>query len=67
MFANIVWPKKLANIPPCCVILKQNINGNCIFSHSVAKLANLVQDKKVGKHTPSPPSRGGLIKLMVKT
>ena len=53
-----VWPPQLANIAPCCVFLIQIINGNCIFSHSLAKLANMVQDKKVDKQTP--PTRGGL-------
>ena len=58
MFVNLVWAPKLANMPPCYVFLIQMIDGNCIFSHSLAKLANMVQDKKVDKHTP--PSRGGL-------
>ena len=57
MFANIVWPPKLANIPSCCVFVIQIIYGNCIFSHSLAKLANMPQGKKVGKHIT--PSRGG--------
>ena len=52
MFANLVWPSKLANIPPCYVFLIQIINGNCIFSHSLAKLANTPQEEKVGKRTP---------------
>ena len=47
MFANIVWPPKLANIPPC--ILIKIIDGNSIFSHSLAKVANMPQGKKVGK------------------
>ena len=59
MFGNIVWPPKLANHILFHVFLLKNINGNCIFSHSLAKLANMVQDKKVGTHTS--PSRGGLI------
>ena len=42
----------------CYVFLKQIIDGNCIFSHSLAKLANMVQYQQVDKHTP--PSRGGL-------
>ena len=58
MFVNLVWSPNLANIPPCYVFLIQIIDGNCIFSHSLAKLANIVQDRKVEKHTP--PSRGGL-------
>ncbi len=58
MFANIVWPPKLAHLPPCYVFLIQVIKGNCKFSHSLVKLANMAQDKKVGKHTA--PSRGGL-------
>ena len=52
MFANMGWPPKLANIPPCYVFLIQIIYGNCIFGHSLAKLANMVQGKTVGKHTP---------------
>ena len=32
MFANIVWPLKLANIPPCCVFLIQLIVVNCILA-----------------------------------
>ena len=47
MLAKIVWPPKLANIPPWFVFLIQIINGNCIFSHLLAKLANMVQDKKL--------------------
>ena len=58
MFVNFVWPPNLANLAPCCVFLIQLIDGNSIFSHSLAKLANMVQDKKIDKHTP--PSRGGL-------
>ena len=34
------------------------IDGNYISSHSLAKFANMVQDRNVDKHTP--PSRGGL-------
>ena len=56
MFFNFVWPQKLANIPACYVFLIQVIEGNCIFSHSLARLANMVQDRTVDKHTP--PSRG---------
>ena len=52
MFANIVCPPKLANILPFYLFLIQVIDGNCMFSHSLAKLANMAQDKKVGKHTP---------------
>ena len=59
MFVNVVWPPNLANIPPCYVSLIQIIDGNCIFSNSLAKLANMVEDQRVDKHTP--PSRGGLI------
>ena len=40
-------------------ILTQIIDANCIFSNSLAKLANMVRDRKVGKHTP--PSSGGLV------
>ena len=60
MFVNLLWPPSLANIPPRYVFLIQIIVGNCIFSYSLAKLANMDQDKQVDKHTP-PPSRGGLI------
>ena len=42
----------------CYVLSTQIIVGNCIFSHSLAKLTNMVQDQKVVK--PTPPSRGGL-------
>ena len=52
MFANIVWPPKLANMSPCYVFLIQGMNDNCIFSHPLGKLANMVQGKKLGKHTP---------------
>ena len=33
-------------------------DGNCIFRNSLAKLANMVQDKQDDKHTP--PAAGGL-------
>ena len=52
MFVNLVWAPKLANMPPCYVFPIQNIDGNRIFGHSLAKLANMVQNKKVDKHTP---------------
>ena len=52
-------PPKLANILHCCVFLMQVIDGNCIFSHSLAKLANMVQGQKVDKHTPPHPAVGG--------
>jgi hypothetical protein len=55
MFVNFVWPAKLANIPPCYVFLIQIIEGNCIFNHSLATLANMVQDQNVDKHTPPQP------------
>ena len=55
MFANIVLPPKLANIPPCYICSPQTIDGTFIFSYSLAKLANMVQDRKVGKHTPPQP------------
>ena len=61
MFVNFVWPPKLENIPPCYVFLIQVISGNCIFSHSLAKLPTIVQDRKVDKHTP--PAVGGLYSL----
>ena len=50
MFANIVWPPKLANIPPYYVFLIQIIDGNCIFGHS---LASIPQDKKLANIPPS--------------
>ena len=53
MFVNLVWPQQLANIPLCFIFLIQIIDGNCIFSHSLAKLANVVQDQQVDKHTPT--------------
>ena len=52
MLANIVWRPKLANIHTFLCVSIQVIDGNCIFDHSLAKLANIPQDKKVGKHTP---------------
>ena len=58
MFANIVWRPQLANIPPCYVFWIQTTNRNCIFSLLLAKLANMVQDKQVGKQTP--PAVGGI-------
>ena len=63
MFINLVWAPKLANIPPCYVFTIQIIDGNYIFSDSLAKFANMVQDRKVDKHTP--PSRGGLLSTVV--
>ena len=52
MFVNFVWPSKLANIAPCYVFWIQIIEGNFIFSNSLAKLANIPQGKKVD--TPPP-------------
>ena len=43
---------------PFFVLLIQFIDGNRMFSHSLAKLANIPQGKKVGKHTPL--NSGGL-------
>ena len=57
MFVNFVWAPKLANIPPYYVSLIEIIDGNCIFSNSLAKLANMVPDRKVDKHIP--PAVGG--------
>ena len=57
MFANVVWPPKLANIYSFYVFLIQDINGSCILSHSFAKMASMGQGKKGGKHTP--PQRWG--------
>ena len=64
LFANIVWPSKLANVLPFYVFSAQIIDGNCIFSSSLAKLANMPQGKQIGKHTPPrpPPAVGGLIR-----
>ena len=57
MFANIVCPPKTGeHIPFVMYFLIQIIDVYCIFSHSLAKLANMTQGKKVGKHTP-PHSR----------
>ena len=58
MFVNLVCPPKLTNIPPCCVFLIQTIDGKCIFSHSLAKLAHMVQDKQM-TYIPPPPAVGG--------
>ena len=60
MFANIGWPPKLAIVRPCYVILIQNIDANYIFCHSLVRLGNMAQDKKVGKHTLLK-SGGGII------
>ena len=65
MFVNLVWPPKTDKHPSLLCILIQSINGKLIFSHSLAKLANMVQDKKADKHTP--PSRGGLVLLFYQT
>ena len=53
-----VAPQTRQHTPLLC-ILRQNIEGKCIFSHSLAMLANMAQDKKVYKRTP--PAVGGLI------
>ena len=55
MFANIVWPPKLAIIPPVYVFMMQIIDRNYISGHSLAKLANIPQDNCFGKHTPLQP------------
>ena len=52
-----VAPKSRRHIPLLCFLI-QTIDGNFIFSHSLAKLANIVQDQKVDKHTSR--SRGRL-------
>ena len=65
MFANIVRPPKLANILPCYIFLKQIIDGNCMIGHSLAKLVNIPQDKKVGKHTPPPHRWGAYILILI--
>ena len=63
MLANIEWPLKLAIISPCHVFSIQVFDGSCIFGHSLAKVANMVQDKKVSKHTlPPQPWRAGIIR-----
>ena len=46
MYANIVWPEKLANVHLVCVFLIQIIDGYCIFRHL---LANVPPRPKVGK------------------
>ena len=56
MFASIVWPRKLANISPSYVFLMQIIDGNCIFSNSLAELR--FKTKQLANIPP--PSRGGL-------
>ena len=40
------------NLSPFYLFLIRVIDGNCIFSNSLALLANIPQGKKVGKHTP---------------
>ena len=55
MFVNFVWSPNLANIPPCYVFLIEIIVGNCIYSHLLAKVANMVQDRKFDKHIPAQP------------
>ena len=57
MFANIAWPPKLANIPPCYIFSIQTIDANCTFSNSLAMLANMVQGK-TSWQTYSPQIRG---------
>ena len=56
--STLCGPKISQTYPPCYVALMQIIDGKNIFSNSLAKLANLVPDRKVDKHTS--PSRGGL-------
>ena len=62
MFADIGWPPKLANIPPCYVFLLQIINRNLRSSHSLAKLANMVQGKKVGNQYIGPTGPPGFVR-----
>ena len=45
IFFQFYFPKK-ANIPACYLLWIQLIDGNFIFSHSLAKLSNTVQGKK---------------------
>ena len=52
MFANIVWPRKLAISTPLLCIFDSIIDGMYLFSHSLANLANIPQEKNVRKHTP---------------
>ena len=52
MFANIVWPFKLANIPTCYVFLIQMVDGSCLFSNSLAKLANMPKAEKLANIPP---------------
>ena len=49
---------KLTKIHLSCLFLIEIINGKFIFSNSLAKLANMVQDSKVDKHTPPPQPWG---------
>ena len=46
MFAKIVWPQQLANISLCYVVFDTKYQWKCIFSHSLAKLPNMIQDTK---------------------
>ena len=50
---------ELANILPCYVLLIRVLDGSCIFSHSLSKLANVPRGKKVGK--PYSLKSGGLV------
>ena len=58
MFANIVWPKKLEKIHTCYIFSIQNIDGSCIFIHSLAKLANMLKARNLANIPP--PALGGL-------
>ena len=44
--------RKTGKHSPCYVFQIQIIWANCIFSHSLAKLVNIPQGKKIGKHNP---------------
>ena len=63
MFVSFVWLPKLANIPSRYAFLIQMSKGNYIFCNSLAKLANMVQDKtKKLANIPSPPQPWGAVK-----
>ena len=52
-----VPPKSRKHTPFLCILI-QTIYGSCIFSNWLAKLANMVHDKKVDIHTPPPQPWG---------
>ena len=46
---HCVAPQTSKHIPLLCILIQIN-EGNCTLSHSLPKIANMVQDQKVGKH-----------------